>query len=134
MKTISTFILTILLTGCALFTAQAQELASVPTNGYSEAKASKEEVSTTTAVNKEVTITLKNTSEKAVAVFAGHKEDIRDPKLKAVGGLSKNTLYVYTNDVVCLMSAEKKPLACTVVKPGVTAVEVNTSANGISSK
>ena len=85
-------------------------------------------------VNKEVQIVLKNAAEKSVAVFAGPKEEIKDPKLKVVGGLSKNTLYLKENDAVCLMTVDKRPLACTMIKPGITSVEVNVSANGISSK
>src|SRR4051812_26669192 len=38
-----------------------------------------------TVVNKEVQILLKNSAEKSVAVFAGPKEEIKDPKLKVVG-------------------------------------------------
>lgn len=86
------------------------------------------------AANKEVQILLKNSAEKSVAVFAGPKEEIKDPKLKVVGGLSKNTLFLKENDAVCLMTVDKRPLACTIIKPGITSVEVNVSANGISSK
>lgn len=81
-----------------------------------------------------ITITLKNEAEKSVPVFAGPKEEIRDPKIKVVGGLSKNTLYLKPNDAVCLMTDDKRPVACTIIKPGVTVVEINVSANGISSK
>lgn len=84
--------------------------------------------------NKEVTILLRNASEKSVAVFAGPKEELKEPKLKVVGGLSKNNLYLKENDAVCLMTVDKRPMACTIVKPGVTTVEVNVSANAISSK
>ncbi len=84
--------------------------------------------------NKEVTITIKNTCEKGVAVFAGPKEEIREPKLNTYGGLSTNKVYIKENDVVCLMTNEKKPIACTIVKPGMTTVEVNTSATGVTGR
>lgn len=85
-------------------------------------------------VGKEVTITVKNTCEKGVAVFAGPREQIREPKLSTYGGLSTNKVYIHENDVVCLMTDEKKPIACTVIKPGMTTVEVNTSATGVQGK
>jgi hypothetical protein len=83
---------------------------------------------------KEVTVTLRNNAEKSVAVFAGPKENLKEPKVLVAGGLSKNTLYLKELDAVCLMTVDKRPLACTIIKPGVTTVEVNTSANAISSK
>ena len=76
----------------------------------------------------------KNAAEKSVPVFAGPKEEIKDPKITVVGGLSLNKLYLKENDAVCLMTIDKRPIACTVIKPGMTFVEVNTSANSISSK
>jgi len=79
-------------------------------------------------------ILLRNTAEKSVAIFAGPKEEIKEPKIIVVGGLSKNTLYLKENDAVCLMTVDKRPVACTIIKPGVTTVEVNVSANAISSK
>lgn len=87
------------------------------------------------ALGKEVVITFRNTAEKPVAIFAGPKEGIREPKINTYGGLSNfNKLYLRENEVVCLMNVQKLPVACTVIKPGVTAVEVNTSANGIVAK
>lgn len=88
----------------------------------------------TAVVGKEVVITVKNTAEKPVVIFGGPKENIREPKVNVFGGLSLNKLYLHENEVVCLMTNEKKPMACTMIKPGVTSVEVNTSANGISGK
>ncbi len=84
--------------------------------------------------NKPAVITLRNAAEKSVAIFAGPKEEIKEPKITVVGGLSRNTLYLRENDAVCLMTVDKRPMACTIIKPGVTSVEVNVSANGISSK
>ncbi len=85
-------------------------------------------------VGKEVTIVVKNTCEKSVAVFAGPRENIKEPKLNAYGGLSTNKVYIHENDVVCLMTSDKKPVACTVIKPGMTTVEVNTSGTGVMGK
>jgi len=87
-----------------------------------------------TSAQKPMPITLKNAAEKSVAIFAGPKEEIKEPKITVVGGLSKNTLYLKENEAVCLMTPDKRPIACTIIKPGVTSVEVNVSANGISCK
>ena len=86
------------------------------------------------SANKPLIITLKNSAEKSVAIFAGPKEEIKDPRITVVGGSSKNTLYLKENDAVCLMTADKHPVACTIIKPGATMVEINVSANAISSK
>lgn len=84
--------------------------------------------------NQEKVVTVKNSSEKSIAVFAGPREGIRDPKLKTFGGLSSNTVYVVPNDVVCLMSPDKKPIACAIVKNETTVVEINTSATAVTGK
>ena len=89
---------------------------------------------TESPLGKSVTITIKNTAEKPVYVFAGPKEEIRNPQIQTLGGISFNKLYLKENEVVCLISTEKKPIACTVIKPGVTSVEVNSSGTTISSK
>jgi len=52
-----------------------------------------------------------------VSVFAGSKENLKKPTVKIVGGLSKNTLYLKQYDVVCIMSNDKKPIACTELSP-----------------
>lgn len=88
----------------------------------------------TNTAGKEMTIVLRNSAEKSVAVFAGPKDQLKEPKITVVGGLSKNNLYLKENDAVCLMTVDKRPVACTIIKPGITTVEVNTSANGITSK
>ncbi len=104
-------------------------------NGSATLVAESEKPVVVTPAGKEVIITFKNMAEKSVAIFAGPKENIREPRIFTYGGLSKNNkLYMRENEVVCLMTADKRPVACTVVKPGVTVVEVNVSANGISSK
>lgn len=86
------------------------------------------------AANQEKTVVIKNTSEKSIAVFAGPKEGIREPRLNTYGGLSSNKVYVKPSDVVCLMNDEKKPIACAIIKPETTVVEVNTSATGVTGK
>jgi len=84
--------------------------------------------------NQEKVVLVKNTCEKSIAIFAGPKEGIRDPKMNSYGGLSTNKVYVMPNDVVCLMNDEKKPMACTIIKPETSSVEVNSSGNGITAK
>ncbi len=138
MKTIKS----IVLLGASLFIfsckgmAQREEASLSP--NYAKAIALAETPATpaapATQVGKEVTINLKNTAEKPVVIFAGPKENIREPKVNTYGGLSLNKLYLHENEVVCLMTQEMKPMACTMVKPGVTAVEINNSANGIAGK
>jgi len=83
---------------------------------------------------KPMIITLHNASEKSVAIFAGPKEEIKEPKINVVGGSSKNILYLKENDAVCLMTVDKRPSACTIIKAGVNIVEINVSANAITSK
>jgi hypothetical protein len=90
--------------------------------------------SVTSTAPKEVTILLKNVSEKKIVIFAGAKEDIRSPRIQEYGGMSSNKLYLKENEVVCLMTVEKKPMSCAVIKPGVATVEVNSSASVIVSK
>ncbi|HWB64229.1 MAG TPA: hypothetical protein VG603_12005 [Chitinophagales bacterium] len=132
MKTISKLYLGLVVGMFSVSTVYSQDEASLsPT--YPPAKAVVNNP-TAPASNTDMTITLKNSAEKPVAIFAGPKEEIRDPKLKTVGGLSKNTLYVQVNDVVCLMTDDKKPRACAVITPAVTTVEINTSATTIATK
>lgn len=84
--------------------------------------------------NQEKVVLVKNTCEKSIAIFAGPKEGIRDPKMNSYGGLSTNKVYVMPNDVVCLMNDEKKPVACTIVKPETSTVEVNSSGTSVTAK
>lgn len=88
----------------------------------------------TASTNQEKAITIKNNSEKGIAIFAGPKENIREPRLHTFGGLSTNKVYVAPNDVVCLMTDDKKPIACTIIKPETTIVEINSSATGVTGK
>lgn len=135
MKNLLKAIAPILLIAFTLSSVKAQELASLSTGGYPEAKATTDKpaappVSTGTPV----TLTIKNTCEKPMVIFAGPKEGIRNPKVQTYGGVSKNTVYLQSNDVICLMTNDYKPIACTNIKPGATSVEINTSGNAITSK
>lgn len=82
---------------------------------------------------RDITITLQNDHEGSVMVFAGHKEDLKNPKPNAMGGLSKNKLYLKTNDVVCIV-VNGKPTACAEVKPTTVTLKINSSATQISEK
>ncbi len=124
---ISLFVLVTIITGSVAF-AQNETATIVPSPKPIT------ETPVAAPANKPVIITLHNAAEKSVAVFAGAKEEIKDPKISVVGGLSRNTLYLMVNDAVCLMTVDKRPVACVIIKPGVTTVEVNVSANAISSK
>jgi hypothetical protein len=87
------------------------------------------------AAGKEVVIDFRSYCERPVAIFAGAKENIREPKIQTFGGLSNyQKLYLRENEVVCLMLPDKRPTACTIIKAGSTSVEVNASGNQISSK
>lgn len=88
----------------------------------------------TIVYGKELTVTIKNTSELPVYIFAGPREEVRNPKVQELGGISLNKLYLRENEVICLVSKEGKPSACTVIKPGTATAEVNSSGTNISSK
>ncbi len=79
---------------------------------------------------KELTIALRNDCEKHVTVYAGSKKEVFDGKGQSLGGLSNNTLYVKTGDVVCIMNDPKTIQACSIVKDGMSKVEINKSGNG----
>ena len=83
---------------------------------------------------KDITITLINSDEHSVSIFAGAKADLKTPKLKIAGGLSTNTLYVKENDVVCIMDDSHKPTGCIDVPPGTKSVQINSSGNGLTRK
>lgn len=85
-------------------------------------------------VKKDVTITLKSMCEKNIMVYAGDKAGIRDLNPKPIGGLSKNTLYLKTYDVVCILKEGNKVAACAEIKPGNTYVEINSSGTVITVK
>lgn len=83
-----------------------------------------------TKASKEVTLEVKNTAEKRVSVFVGPREEYNNPKITGLGGLSSNTFYVKEGDVVCIMDENNKSKACTIVKPNITLIQINKSANG----
>ena len=118
----------------ALSSVNAQEVASLSTGGYPEAKATADKPAAPANTGTPVMITIKNGSERPMVVFAGPKEEIRNPRVQTYGGLSKNSVSLLTTDVVCLMTNDYKPTACTNIKPGATTIEINTSGNAISSK
>lgn len=84
-------------------------------------------------VTKEVTVILHNESEGTVSVFAGHKEDLKTPKLTIVGGKSDNRLYLKTNDVVCIIS-KGKTVACASIKATTTKLSISLSGQEILEK
>ena len=87
------------------------------------------------APSKPVTITLKNMSERSIPIYAGSKEGLKNIKVKTIGGSSKNTLYLKTNDVVCILSSDgKKTVDCKDVILTTTVIEINSSGREISSK
>lgn len=90
--------------------------------------------STTKTASVEVTVKVISKCEKSVMIFAGPKETLRDPKMKEFGGLSTNTVYVKTGNVVCLMDARKKPISCVSITKTTTQLEINSSGTAIVAK
>ncbi len=99
----------------------------------SSKKTTSTKAKTVIAPPRDITITLQNDHEGSVMVFAGHKEDLKNPKPNAMGGLSKNKLYLKTNDVVCIV-VNGKPTACAEVKPTTVTLKINSAATQISEK
>src|SRR5688572_5497300 len=62
---------------------------------------------TAPAADQERAVTIKNSCERGVVIFAGAKEGIRDPRLNTYGGLSINKVYVTPGHVVCMMTVDK---------------------------
>ena len=79
---------------------------------------------------KEIKVDLKNDCGKHITIFAGSKKEVYDGKSQTIGGMSNNTLYVREGDVVCIMNDPKTIQACSILKPGVTKVEINPGGNG----
>jgi len=131
MKMKNIMMVALLLVGSQLF---AQDSEAKTETVVPRATAITETTITPPARGKEVTIAVKNTSGKGIAIFAGPREEIRDPKLSSFGGMSTNKVYVRENDAVCLMTSERKPIACVIIKPGMTTVEVNVAANGLKAE
>lgn len=84
-------------------------------------------------VIKDVTVNLHNEGEGTISVFAGHKEDLKNPKLTIIGGLSNNKLYLKTNDVVCIIN-KGKAMACASIKSSTVSLSINSSATEIHEK
>ncbi|MES2620795.1 MAG: hypothetical protein V4615_08080 [Bacteroidota bacterium] len=134
MKNMIKRIIPSLLLVSALYNASAQNAEAGITSDVPRI-VTKAEAPAIAAAGKEMVIDFKNRAERPVAIFAGPKENIRNPKIETYGGLSNfQKFYLKENDVVCLMAPDKTPKACTVIKSGMTLVEVNSSANGISAK
>lgn len=86
------------------------------------------------APGKAVTLSIKNTAEKNIALFAGGRDGLKDPAIKELGGLSTNTLYLHVNDVVCIMDDKKKPKSCAEIKSTTQALEINSSGTVVTAK
>ncbi|MBL7800191.1 MAG: hypothetical protein JNL95_05650 [Chitinophagales bacterium] len=78
----------------------------------------------------ELKVSLKNGSERKVAVYVGPKKDVFSGKGEALGGLSLNTYYLVPGDIICIMDDPKTIHACSILKEGTTKVEINSSGNG----
>ncbi len=78
----------------------------------------------------ELKVSLKNGSERKVAVYVGPKKDVFSGKGEALGGLSFNTYYLVPGDIICIMDDPKTIHACSILKEGTTNVEINSSGNG----
>ena len=134
MKNLSKLITCILFTGFAFTHVQGQELASLSTGGYPEAKATTDKPTAPTAEPAAVIhITLKNNCGKAVRFFAGTKAELKAPNVQTCGGMSKNTFTLPASDVVCVMK-DDKPLSCAFLKPTTTICEINDTGTNISCK
>jgi hypothetical protein len=90
---------------------------------------------TTTKVTKvapsAITVKLTSKCEKDLMIYAGPKDKLRDPKQREVGGLSVNTLYLKTGDVICIMDAKKKPTSCINVTKETPALQINSAGTAI---
>ena len=131
MKPTAYIILTLALICTATISSSAQTVTKKPTQKKTSTSKPKTVAATVPEPGKEVTITLTNEGRGAVPVFAGNRIDVRNPKLQSVGGLSKNTLYLRVNDVVCIMTPEKKMVACAEIKPSTVKLSINSSATEI---
>ncbi len=78
----------------------------------------------------ELTIDLVNSCTKNQMIYAGPKKDLFTGKYIDAGGISHNTIYIKSGDVVCIMNDKKSVKACTDAKKGMTKIEVNQSGNG----
>jgi hypothetical protein len=81
-------------------------------------------------------IGLKNLCEKPVLIFAGPKEELDKPQArqKSYEGLSTNTIYVSTTEVVCIMHQSGRPIACADVMAGSAEMEIDEAGTAITVK
>ena len=115
-----------LLFGASAF-AQSNEVLAVNNN---EVKKTTEETAPMPVKAQELKVSLKNGSERKVAVYVGPKKDVFSGKGEALGGLSLNTYYLVPGDIICIMDDPKTIHACSILKEGTTKVEINSSGNG----
>ncbi|MCW3124741.1 MAG: hypothetical protein JWO03_399 [Bacteroidetes bacterium] len=78
----------------------------------------------------DLTIQLVNDCTKNQMIYAGPKKDLFTGKYLEAGGVSHNTIYVKSGDVVCIMNDKKSVKACTDAKKGTSKIEINESGNG----
>ncbi len=134
MKTFLRIVVSVALVSFVFVNSYAQTTVKKKTTTTTKPKATTVKKASPTVPGKEVTVILKNLSEGTIAVFAGPKEELKNTlKKKTVGGLSKNTLYVRVNEVVCILNGEKT-VSCAVIKESTTLLEINSSGNGITAK
>ena len=134
MKVLSKSMLCTLFAAFSCLYAEAQTSGTKSTKAKTTTKTTAKPAPKPTVEGKAVTIPIKSNAEANVSIFAGKREDLKKPSLKILGGLSKNTLYIKENDVVCIISAEGKAVSCVDIKPGTTSLEVNSSGNVITKK
>ena len=77
----------------------------------------------------ELTIQLVNDCKHNQMVYAGPKKDIFHGKYQELGGVSTNTIYVKSGDVVCIMK-DKTVKACADTKRTTSKIEINESGTG----
>jgi len=136
MKTLLRIVVSIALVSSVFANSSAQTIVKKKTTTTIKPKSttSTTKKASPTVPGKEVTVTLKNLSEGTIAIFAGPKEELKNTlNKKTVGGLSKNTLYVRVNEVVCILDGEKT-VSCAVVKESTTLLAINSSGKGITAK
>lgn len=108
---------------CGIVSTKAQTTETLASNDGNKT----EEIA---VAKKESTILLRNSAERPIAVYWGSKKEVFSGKSQSVGGLSKNTLYLFEGDIVCIMKEPKVIHACSVIKEGMDKVEINTAGTG----
>ena len=135
MKTLSKIFFSIALLSFVFHNSYAQTNTKKKTVSHTKSKTTAVAKKASPVVpGKEVTVTLKNLSEGTIAIFAGPKDELKNLTMKkTVGGLSKNTLYVRVNEVVCILNGEKT-VSCAAIHANTTLLEINSSGNGVVAK